>query len=80
MTTITFKEVATGKTRIECFTSLDQLRKILVKSYYDVKDRAVYVKNGKKLEEIIGVSFDEHDEAKKLLQNFHVIPQDDDYN
>ena len=88
MTSITWKNLATGKCSIKFYRSRDKLNNILkdVKRYYPSEDKSLYVfvkemaLNGKKKEkwQVYGVSYEEQDE-KAIFQKYEIVPQDKDY-
>lgn len=83
MTTITWKDVKSGKSRIQIIRSKDKLETTLQLLKYD-KALDCYInanKHGKKvvsIEKIAGISYESEDE-KEIFRRFKLIPKREDY-
>lgn len=80
MTTITFKGIKSGNTRIQVYYSLDFLKRELTSGHMDKDSQQFIIPRGKKEAEIVyAVSFDQDDESATLLRKLGIIPKEDDY-
>lgn len=87
MTTITWKNLKTGKNEIKIYKSRDELIKTLRLTTYKVTESMKYeyyltIKSGKKILEelqLYGVSYEDDDE-KAIFQKYHIIPREDEYD
>lgn len=84
MTTLTFKSLESGQSKILVFRKVEKLKKILNIIYFDKETKKFYYveKRGKKEEtfEFIGASFDQNDESIKLLRRKGLIPKKEEYS
>lgn len=87
MTTITWKNLKTGKNEIKIYKSRDELINTLRLTTYKITESKKYeyyltIKSGKKILEqlqLYAVSYEEDDE-KAIFQKYHIIPSDNEYD
>lgn len=79
MTSLTLKEVKSGKTEIRFFRSVDKLKSFLQK-IIPTKGRAKFIQEKDERKEIVGISYDQDDESIVVLRKFGLIPMEEDYD
>lgn len=82
MTTITWKNLKTGGSKIEIFRSRDKLNKVLQSLKYD-RSKEQYVKEEKVGRTtvqlaIVAMSYEDEDE-KAMFRKYGLIPKEEDY-